>query len=67
MQSAIVAQYAGDQVVQFGMIFGAGFDRGDQFQVNVGVIPLPASLPLLFGALGALGYIARRRRTLAAA
>ncbi len=28
-----------------------------------GAVPLPASLPFLLGALGAMGYVARRRKT----
>ena len=41
----------------------SGFDRGDQFQVNIAPepIPLPASVLMLLGALGGLGIVSRRR------
>jgi hypothetical protein len=42
----------------------SGFDQGDQFQVNVSsVIPLPASVFMLLGALSGLGVISRHRKT----
>ena len=39
----------------------SGFDPGDQFQVNLAAIPLPASLLMLLGALGGLAVLGRRR------
>jgi hypothetical protein len=63
----------GDFVASFSTIFDdtsdvakfvlnfSGFDRGDQFQVNVSAIPLPASVLLLMGALGGLAFVGRRR------
>jgi hypothetical protein len=44
---------------------GPGSGRLDDVVAESGdtaVIPLPASLPLLFGGLAALGYLGRRRR-----
>ena len=42
----------------------SGFERGDQFQVNMeptNVVPLPNSILMLFGALSGLAFIGRRR------
>ena len=36
----------------------------DNFQTGTTVVPLPAALPMLVGALSALGYVSRRRRGL---
>jgi hypothetical protein len=51
-------------IVQFDLSF-AGFDPGDQFQVNVArvsAVPLPATLPLFLVALGGFGFLAGRRK-----
>ena len=50
----------GSDVAQFVLDF-SGFEQGDQFQVNVAAIPLPASILMLLGALGGLAFIGRRR------
>jgi len=36
--------------------------QGVAMNVNVSPVPLPAALPLLLGALGGMGFVARRRR-----
>lgn len=41
-------------------------DNHDDMVVRLSVVPVPASLPLLIGALSGLGYISRRRRGYAA-
>jgi hypothetical protein len=51
-------------IVRFELDF-SGFDPGDLFQLNiarVAAVPLPATLPLFFLALGGLGFLAGRRR-----
>jgi hypothetical protein len=55
--------FAGALDVKSFVLNFSGFDQGDQFQVNVSsVIPLPASVFLLLGALGGLGVISRHRK-----
>jgi hypothetical protein len=65
----------GDFVATFGTAFDdasdmaefylqfSGFDAGDQFQVNVSAVPLPASILMLMGALGGMAFLGRRRLT----
>jgi hypothetical protein len=59
--------FAGPDDVKVFFFDFAGFDSGDQFQVNVsgvsGVIPLPSSVFMLLAGLGGLGVISRRRKT----
>ncbi len=50
----------GSDVANFSFEF-AGFEKGDQFQLNVAAIPLPTSVLMLIGALGGLVFLGRRR------
>jgi hypothetical protein len=49
---------AGEYSFRLEALGGAGV----AMNVNISAVPLPASLPLMFAALGGLGLIARRRR-----
>ena len=42
-------------------------DNHDDMVIRLSVVPVPASLPLLLGALSGLGFISRRKRAYAAA
>lgn len=49
--------------IQFGKSSGGGISRGIAgFAFTPAPIPVPAALPLLAGALGMLGWAARRRK-----
>jgi choice-of-anchor C domain-containing protein len=41
--------------------FGPALDNVSVEQVQTGVVPVPAALPLMAGGLGLLGWVARRR------
>jgi hypothetical protein len=65
-RSSIWVEWTGDLLLYLNPNFSVAGVSGDFITAGgdpVPVVPVPAALPLLLGALGALGMAARRRKT----